>query len=413
MSTTRIETQRGLTRLQFMAIGVYFLAAYVGLSSFLTQGKMLKRTTTSLVDWDILSAPTIILGNKTTSTSAFSALPSLSSVTTMTSSLLDTLGQSFGMIEENVKDKPVVMIVACTKSQKTWKREPKKSFVIQHFLPSVGFSVTRQELAKYNVQVLLVFDRGDSFWEKETVRSWVRKQFPRLTLNFLSINKGIASQSRIPFNEACQAAYEYGADYIVRVNDDTEFDVEGWISRGVAKLSEYQHKVGVVGPTDRGNKKILTHDMVHRTHMDIFDRYYPEEFDNWWIDDWISGVYGDDRTHMLSDWTVINHSGKTGDMRYKVNEKLKQHLAPALSHGNQRVRQYLAHIKAATVNGTSYTKTTFKRKHDFCVLGTERAGLVEGPMADFVKAAKASNFKSSQKGPCLSAKGMKWHESKS
>jgi hypothetical protein len=40
----------------------------------------------------------------------------------------------------------------------------------------------------------------------------------------------------------------------------------------------------------------MTHDLVHKTHMEIFDMYYPAVLSDWWMDDWISKVYGKTRT---------------------------------------------------------------------------------------------------------------------
>ena len=49
--------------------------------------------------------------------------------------------------------------------------------------------------------------------------------------------------------------------------------------------------VGVVGPLcAEGNTLIMTHDFVHRTHLEIFEHYYPPVFSDWWMDDWISKV---------------------------------------------------------------------------------------------------------------------------
>ena len=49
-----------------------------------------------------------------------------------------------------------------------------------------------------------------------------------------------------------------------------------------------------VGPLcDDGNARVLTHDFVHKTHLEVFEgRHYPKELTDWWLDDWISGVYG-------------------------------------------------------------------------------------------------------------------------
>jgi len=55
---------------------------------------------------------------------------------------------------------------------------------------------------------------------------------------------------------------------------------------------------GVVGPwCNQSNTKILAHDFTHRLHMEIFGmEYYPPELSDWWMDDWISRVYGSTRT---------------------------------------------------------------------------------------------------------------------
>ena len=49
---------------------------------------------------------------------------------------------------------------------------------------------------------------------------------------------------------------------------------------------------------------ILTHDMVQRTHLDIFGFYYSPVFDNCLGDNWISEIYKPNRSMKITDWTV-------------------------------------------------------------------------------------------------------------
>lgn len=50
---------------------------------------------------------------------------------------------------------------------------------------------------------------------------------------------------------------------------------------------------------------MLTHDFVNRVHMEIFNmQYYPPELKDWWMDDWISRVYGHRRVLKASDVQV-------------------------------------------------------------------------------------------------------------
>jgi hypothetical protein len=99
----------------------------------------------------------------------------------------------------------------------------------------------------YRVEVLLAFDKGDTFWENADNRMKVAVTHD-IPISFISVVKN--RTHHIPFNEACRAAYEYGADYIVRVNDDTEFVTQGWITKAVNVLASFNPpNVGVVGPT--------------------------------------------------------------------------------------------------------------------------------------------------------------------
>ena len=73
------------------------------------------------------------------------------------------------------------------------------------------------------------------------------------------------------------------ADYIYRVNDDTEFKRDSWTSKFVKALQKLRSSdesplLGVVGPScPQGNRAILTHDFTHKTHLAVFGTYYPPE----------------------------------------------------------------------------------------------------------------------------------------
>ena len=58
--------------------------------------------------------------------------------------------------------------------------------------------------------------------------------------------------------------------------------------------------LGVSGPVDTGNVKLMTQTMVSRVHLEIFNTYYPPIFRNWWSDDWLNAVYLPDSSFHLS-----------------------------------------------------------------------------------------------------------------
>ena len=73
---------------------------------------------------------------------------------------------------------------------------------------------------------------------------------------------------------------------VLQVNDDTVLETAGWTEKLVEQLLRFHPpNVGVAGPWFRdGNIAIMTHDFVHRTHVDIFGFYYPRVFTDWFAD---------------------------------------------------------------------------------------------------------------------------------
>eukprot|EP01068_Selenidium_serpulae_P015226 Selendium_serpulae@DN6188_c0_g2_i1.p1 len=150
-------------------------------------------------------------------------------------------------------------------------------------------------------------------------------------------------ENRIPFNPMMAAMYDDGVDYMMRTNDDSEFVTRGWITDAIKVLKSYNPpNIGIVGPNHTGgNTNIITHDMVHRSHLNIFDTYYPVEFQNWFVDTWMTNVYGPERTCKMSNWGVKHLVLPT---RYKVDLAKQTVLSPVLDKSRQALRERLAEI---------------------------------------------------------------------
>ena len=61
-------------------------------------------------------------------------------------------------------------------------------------------------------------------------------------------------------------AYDDGCDYFYQINDDTLINAFGWAEGFTAELrnNPLGRNVGVTGPADTNNRRILTHAFVHR-----------------------------------------------------------------------------------------------------------------------------------------------------
>jgi len=237
--------------------------------------------------------------------------------------------------EQKTGTKPMIAICAATHSKSNW-RSLDDTALEKLLIPSIQRTISSADRSQYDFRLYLAADHDDQFW--------LNNQNDVKTPDWLSVHVGFyeVPKQKIPFNPMMRAAYNDGAEYMVRINDDSEFVTSDWVSKAVAKLASYDPpNVGMVGPNCReGNTAIMTHDMVHRTHLDIFEHYYPGVFSAWWIDDWISKVYGPTRSTKMMDWTVKHHTHKHGT-RYEVQHHEAKFLKGELGKGAAKIEAWL------------------------------------------------------------------------
>lgn len=125
-------------------------------------------------------------------------------------------------------------------------------------------------------------------------------------------------------------------DYLYQLGDDIEIITPDWEKNFIKKLNS-NNNIGVVGPTDINNRKIITQSFVHKNHLKIFKNYFPNELINWYIDDWITNVYKEDYSYQFNNIFVKNSGGKE---RYKIhNDKKKyEHI---LNRDKNKLNEYL------------------------------------------------------------------------
>ena len=237
-------------------------------------------------------------------------------------------------------DKPLIAIAAPSRSRPTWTSIGDAE-VVHTLIPSVVRTVTELERSRYRFKLYLAVDDDDAFWKAQ--QEHIQDKVPTwLAIEILVLEK----QDRIPFNRMMRKTYHDGAEFMVRINDDTEFGSTEWATKGIEMLASYDPPwVGVVGAVETNTKNIappanlLPHDFTHRVHMEIFHgEYYPSEFSNWYMDDWITRVYGKARTTKLLDWTLYHHAQ---DPRYSPRTDQFDLLAPTVQRGQRRIMEWL------------------------------------------------------------------------
>jgi hypothetical protein len=226
--------------------------------------------------------------------------------------------------------------------------------VMKFILPSLNRTCANNGTT-YIVRTYVAIDHDDAYW-------LANLEYLQARVYRVIISQRTAGY--IPLNVAPLNAYMDGADYLVRVNDDTSFDSRDWPEKGIAALQKLEPpNLGVVAPTcKQGNRVIFTHDMTHRTHLDIFGSYYPPELKSWWIDDWITFVYASNRARRLLEWTVVHEMSE--GTRYAVDTKQASLLAPLVVCGRVLIDKFLnlyyptssaAPLTLSAKNGTAAT----------------------------------------------------------
>jgi rhamnogalacturonan II specific xylosyltransferase len=208
-------------------------------------------------------------------------------------------------------------------------------------LPSLEKTIEQ----KYNYRCFFGYDKGDQYWEKH--KPHVEKHFDHhdnIEVNYIMITGGSYTKAVNGIAKYAHTSKGAKCDYYARVNDDAEFQSNGWTSAATTVLKNFQpSNIGAVGPV--GSTvccRILIFDMVHRSHLDIFDTYYPPALDNWWTDDWITQVYGKNK-QFVKKWKMKHHTNKHGQ-RYSVKHSQKGALKSIINIGKKRIGNYIANI---------------------------------------------------------------------
>jgi hypothetical protein len=272
--------------------------------------------------------------------------------------------------------KPTIAVMAATTTRKVQQPSTKTIALFVFLLPSL----IRTLDCGFTYVYVMGYDIGDPFydsaagmaevkrWFKDNVQDPLAANGIAITLRPVRVNNTFKKPGPV-FNEMARAAYTDGADYFYRVNDDTEL-VGTWAKQFVKTVHQFTPPIAIVGPAcQQGNQYILTHDFVHRTHMEIFEmNYYPPELKDWWMDDWISLVYGRKRTFKARKSEVIHHVKHHG-MRYEVDRSNEQRVTSLVAAGRQKIHKWMVRNNLPQGELTAFDKDqhggNYEGKYEF------------------------------------------------
>lgn len=205
--------------------------------------------------------------------------------------------------------------------------------VLPTFLNSLG-----QDYCMYDYNFYLGCDQGDVYYDNaqrmsefSSIFRSVAANYPRVRLaQFMSL-QGTQSAPCYAWNQLFLKAYQDNNDYFYQIGDDCEFVTSGWSSEFINALRTHKNELGVAGPLDINNKLLMTQSFVSRTHMLVFDTYYPRFFRNWFCDNWMVCVYQDlGLCHWLQQHKIQN---KKQPERYSIHNVSKAEFRTEVENG--------------------------------------------------------------------------------
>lgn len=246
---------------------------------------------------------------------------------------------------------PLIAVMAASVTRNIDEPSIRSLALFSHLLPSLVSTLD----CGFRFVFILGYDEGDSFYDTVSgmnkTKNWfernIRKPMEKRNIVLTLVPLKVANRLKKPgpvFLAMGREAYHLGADFMYRVNDDSYLQGK-WPAFFVSRLMSLTPPYGVIGPSSaQTDDRILTHDFVHKTHLEIFQMdYYPYQLTDWWMDDWISHVYGRQRTFITppgGNIDVIHYVFKH-QRRYKVDYAHEKALPELVLAGQQAVFEWM------------------------------------------------------------------------
>lgn len=209
----------------------------------------------------------------------------------------------------------VAFLIPSTTKNRPWKK------IEETYLYTVfgeSFLNTLSDDIDYSIYINIDID--DPIYskkeEKEKFERFIGEKAKIKWIDDGYVEKGFLT---LMWNYLFEKALEDNNEYFYQCGDDIWFENKDWIKECIEKMKK-QNNIGICGPINPPNYRILTQTLVSRKHYEIFKCYFPIQIKNWWCDDWINYVYYPNYVTKLKNLKAVN---KGGEPRYsKPNEML-------------------------------------------------------------------------------------------
>lgn len=232
----------------------------------------------------------------------------------------------------------VAFLIPSTTKNRPWKK------IEETYLYTVfgeSFLNTLSDDIDYSIYINIDID--DPIYskkeEKEKFERFIGEKAKIKWIDDGYVEKGFLT---LMWNYLFDKALEDNNDYFYQCGDDIWFENKDWIKDCILQMKK-QNNIGICGPINPPNFRILTQTFVSRKHYEIFKCYFPIQIKNWWCDDWINYVYYPNYVTKLKNLNAVNKGGEPRYLRPNetVNRKYRHICLKLVKKGKNLLNSYI------------------------------------------------------------------------
>tara|TARA_R110000765_G_scaffold410755_1_gene509543 strand:+ start:747 stop:1430 length:684 start_codon:yes stop_codon:yes gene_type:complete len=165
----------------------------------------------------------------------------------------------------------------------------------------------------YNIKLFVGYNDDDVLYSKPEQRV---DNIDNILIEWISFNSDYKGNPCGIWNTLGHIAVGQNYDYLMVLGDDISMpENEIWLNVFLEKLIR-NNNIGFSAGWSN-NDSIPTQFLIHKKHLEIFGWIYPPLIKNWYIDNWMSDLYGNKYGNWLKEYHLLNVGGEP---RYTPND---------------------------------------------------------------------------------------------
>ena len=164
------------------------------------------------------------------------------------------------------------------------------------------------DIGNRRIKLFIGYDEDDRIYSIEEERLKFSAVFMNFDMEWFPQSVCLKGKLSTIWNNLGREALDQGYDYIKLMGDDIRLPSDtGWLGLFANKLKKNNNIGFSAGWSNNDN--IPTQFLVHKTHYEIFNFFYPEEIETWGVDDALYQLYPAKYRNWLKSYPLLNVGG--------------------------------------------------------------------------------------------------------